>query len=125
PAHSAEPSEPMRAGERRNLVLRKLLVLWRKRGHRGVLLGILCALAVWGTTQLPLARGLEEWLQDGAFSYRGVRPSRAKVILIGMDDQTLDELKKPFSLTSPEIAEVVAFAKDQGALAIGLDLMIP
>ena len=58
-------------------------------------------------------------------AFRGVRSTRAKVVLIGLDDQSLDDLKKPVLFTSPELAEVVLFAKAQGASAIGLDLVIP
>jgi class 3 adenylate cyclase/CHASE2 domain-containing sensor protein len=104
---------------------KRVAAFLRKPGRRGIVLGLLCAVAAWGITQWPPLRGLEDWLQDRAFSFRGVRLTRAKVILIGLDDASLDELKKPLIYISPELAEVVVYAKAQGASAIGLDLVIP
>jgi class 3 adenylate cyclase/CHASE2 domain-containing sensor protein len=103
----------------------KTAAFLRKPGRRGILLGLLCAVAAWGVAQWAPLRGLEEWLQDGAFSSRGVRTTRARVVLIGLDEPSLEDLKKPMIHTSPEIAEVVSFARAQGALAIGLDFIIP
>src|SRR5208282_1659295 len=43
----------------------------------------------------------------------------------GLDEPSLDELGKPYVYLSPELAEVVAYVKNQGAAAIGIDLFIP
>jgi adenylate cyclase len=102
-----------------------ILTYFKKPSRMGVLLGLVCALAAWEVAQTPTFLGLEEWLYDGAFSLRGQRTTRARVILIGIDDDSLDELQKPAMHISPEIAEVVAYAKAQGASAIGLDLIVP
>src|ERR1700686_5243060 len=48
-----------------------------------------------------------------------------RVVLIGLNEASLDEVHKPFVDISPELPEVVAFASAQKAAAIGLDLMVP
>jgi hypothetical protein len=100
-------------------------VLWTRGFWRGSGPGLACALAVWLLLHVPLLTGLEDWMLDGCFSYRGPRPSPARVVLVGLDDESLDELGKPLVYTSGELAEVVAFLKDQKARAIGLDLIVP
>jgi adenylate cyclase len=93
---------------------------WRGAGP-----GLACGLAVWLLLRVPLVGGLENWMLDGCFSYRGSRPSHANVVLVGLDDDSLDELRKPLLYTSPELAEVVTFLKARGASAVGIDLLIP
>jgi class 3 adenylate cyclase len=102
-----------------------VLSFLKKPSRVGILLGLLCAVAAEAVAQLAPFRGLEEWVQDAAFAFRGKRTTRARVILIGLDDQSLDDVKKPLVYTSPEIATVVAFTKAQGATAIGLDIIVP
>jgi hypothetical protein len=102
-----------------------LIPSWlRKPQWRGIGLGLCCAVA-WLVVRQPLVQGLEEWCQDGFFSLRGKRPTRARVILIGLDDPSLDDLRRPLLYTSPEIAEVVTFLKEQNVAAIGLDVLVP
>ena len=44
----------------------------RSPAWRGVWLGAVCALAVWLiTVESGLLRGLEDWMLDGCFFYRG------------------------------------------------------
>jgi adenylate cyclase len=98
----------------------------RKRlDWRGALSGALAAVAAWLLVQAPVIRGLEEWMLDGCFYFRGPRPTQAKVVLIALDDDSIDELNKPLTFTSPELARVVRYAREQGAAAIGLDLIVP
>jgi adenylate cyclase len=92
---------------------------------RGVLLGLLCAAVAWSLSSPELAHGVDEWLFDGWFQVRGVRPTQAKIVLVGLDDASLDALHKPAAFLSPELAEVVACLKQQGAAAIGIDLIVP
>jgi adenylate cyclase len=101
------------------------LFAWSKSIRRGILLGLLCALAAWFLSRPPLMRGIDEWLFDGCFHVRGPRPTQARIVLIGIDDVSLDQLGKPAVFLSPELAEVVASLKQQGAAAIGIDLIIP
>jgi adenylate cyclase len=72
-----------------------------------------------------LAGQIEERLQDAAFACRGRRVSQARIVLIGLDAASLESLRKPALYLSPELAEVVRYVKEQGAAAIGLDLLIP
>jgi adenylate cyclase len=88
-------------------------------------MGLLCGLAAWLVTRLAVIHGLEEWMLDGCFFHRGPRPSAARVVLIGLDEASLDELHKPLAFASPELARVVSYAKEQGAAALGLDLIVP
>jgi adenylate cyclase len=93
--------------------------------RRGMLLGAACALVVWLLTRPALVRGIDEWLLDGCFHARGPRATRAKVVLVGVDEASLDRLGKPAAFLSPELAEVVTCLKREGAAAVGLDLIVP
>jgi CHASE2 domain-containing sensor protein len=74
------------------------------RAPRGVVFGLVCALAAWCLAQLPMVRGLEDWLLDGSFVLRGKRASSSRVVLIDVDDKSLDKLGKPLLYLSPELA---------------------
>ena len=95
------------------------------RPARGAVIGLFCAMVTWVLAQVPMMRGLEDWLLDGTFVLRGKRATAAQVLLIDIDDQSLDQLKKPLLFLSPELAETVGYLHDQGAAAIGLDVLIP
>jgi adenylate cyclase len=73
----------------------------------------------------PAARDLEDWSQDGCFVYRGARHSAANVVIVGLDEDSLNDLPKPLAFISPELAKVVTYLKDRGAAAIGIDVLIP
>ncbi len=88
-------------------------------------MGLLCALVAWSLTLAPMVRGIEDWLLDGCFTLRGKRPTTTRVLLIDIDDRSLDQLKKPMVFLSPELAEVTRYLHDQGAAAIGIDVFIP
>src|ERR1700722_18432824 len=92
---------------------------------RGVWVGLACALAAWLLSPTEALRGLEDWMLDEGFTYRGNRPSQARIVLIGLDEHSLDKLGKPVVFISPELAEVVRHAHAQGANAIGFDMFIP
>ena len=94
-------------------------------GLRGILAGLACALAAWYLARLDIFVGLEDWLHDGAFLARGKRSTRSKVVIIGIDSQSLRKLKKGTYYLSPELAQVVRYTHAQGASAIGVDLLIP
>src|SRR5262249_9725620 len=61
----------------------------------------------------------------GCFSLRGKRSTHSHIILIALDEPSLAELTKPRTSLSPELAQVVRYARAQGATAIGVDVMIP
>jgi CHASE2 domain-containing sensor protein len=92
---------------------------------RGAGLGLLCGLAAWLVSQTGICRSLEDSVLDGWFLYRGARPTAARVVVIGLDDDSLNELRKPAAWASPELAVVVRHVHEQGAAAIGLDLFVP
>src|SRR5205807_10255525 len=92
---------------------------------RGVLLGLACALISWWLTTFAFVRGVEDWMLDGCFFWRGSRPASANVVLVELDEPSLDDLKKPLAYLSPDLARVVRFLKDRGAAVIALDLMVP
>jgi adenylate cyclase len=75
-------------------------------------------------TTLPFTRGIEDWMLDGQFFYRGTRPTDARVVIIGLDEPYLKNLKKPLTHLSPELARVVRHTLGQGATAVGLDVMV-
>ena len=102
-----------------------LVARLRNPALRGAWIGLVCALVSWLTVQQPLLRGVEDWMLDGCFSLRGKRPTNARIVIIGLDAPSLAALKKPITSLSPELAEVVSFAKAQGAKAIGVDVMVP
>jgi adenylate cyclase len=102
-----------------------LLARLRSPALRGVWIGLACALLSWLAVQWSLLDGLEDWMLDGCFSLRGKRPTNARIVIIGLDPPSLAALKKPITSLSPELAEVVLFARAQGAKAIGVDVMLP
>jgi CHASE2 domain-containing sensor protein len=98
---------------------------FRNPALRGVWIGLACAVASWLAVQHSLLRGLEDWMLDGCFALRGPRRTDARIVLIGLDPASLAEFKKPLTSLSPELAEVILYAKDQGAKAIGVDVLVP
>jgi len=73
----------------------------------------------------PLGRALENLAQDKSFALRGTRASDAKLLIVALDDRSLDEFPKPLMYISPELAKVVTYLHDQHAAAIGVDLLVP
>jgi adenylate cyclase len=76
-------------------------------------------------TTIPAIGGLERWFSDGFLAWRGKRLSPTKIVIIGVDDQSLLKLRKPLRNISPELAEIVAFLQAEGAVAIGIDMIVP
>jgi adenylate cyclase len=73
----------------------------------------------------PFGKSLDDWFTDACFVIRGERASDANVVIIAIDDDTLDRWKRPLPFISPELARVVRYADNQGARAIGLDVFVP
>jgi CHASE2 domain-containing sensor protein len=92
---------------------------------RGAGLGLACALAAWLLALTPPLRAVDDGLLDAWFSLRGPRPTQARIVLVGLDETFLDDLGKPSPYLSPELAAVVRHLRSQGAVAIGVDLLIP
>ena len=95
------------------------------RKGRGILLGVVCGLVCWGINDTEMVRWLEHWALDTLFVFRGTRGTSTKLMIIGIDDQSVCRLNKPIALISPELAKVVSFVQRRGAAAIGLDILVP
>ncbi len=89
------------------------------------MIGVVCAAVCWCLGQTSLLRVLEEREFDGCFAFRGSRDTTANVIIVALDEDSLQEIDKPLMLLSPELAQVVGYAHDGGAAAIGVDFLIP
>jgi adenylate cyclase len=76
-------------------------------------------------TQATFVGGLEDWMFDSCFFWRGARATATRVVVVGLDDVSIDMLEKPLMYTSPELATVVDYLAKQHVAAIGLDLMVP
>jgi adenylate cyclase len=94
----------------------------RSAAWRGALIGTVCALVCWGLSRTSLMRALENREFDGCFVHRGNRASSTNVVIVAMDEASLDDLDKPLLFFSPELAKVVTYLHDQGAAAIGIDV---
>jgi adenylate cyclase len=102
---------------------------WQRRFQSWYWLGAASGIAS-GVVSLALAAvpaigGLETWAYDGYIALRGVRPSPANIVIVALDERSLDDLAKPLIDISPELAEVVQYLKSEGAAAVGIDLIIP
>lgn len=104
---------------------RRLSAIFRHPAGRGIWLGLVCAVIAWYVGHQDVFRGLEDWMLDGCFRKRGTRPTHSRIIIVGLDEQSIGELNKPISFASPELAVVLAYLKEQQAKAIGLDLFVP
>ena len=99
--------------------------LVRKPAVRGALLGLACALVCWLLSQSASLRVLEDWSLDNCFVVRGRRATRAKVVVVGIEETCFQQLGKPLLFSSPELADVVRYLHQAGAAVIGVDLLFP
>lgn len=105
--------------------MRRALPIAARAWWRGASIGIACGVACWALALQPVGRGLEEWLQDANFAFRGGRTTKTKIVIVALDDESLASLPKPMTAASPELAEVVTYLDNQGASAIGIDVFVP
>lgn len=91
---------------------------------RGALTGVVCAVVCWCLSGTPIVRNLDNRELDGCFVFRGSRASAANVVIVTVDDESLQELDKPLLFFSPELAKVVGYLHDQGAASIGVDFLL-
>src|SRR5262245_55114233 len=103
----------------------RLLGLFRKPAGRGVVVGLICALLAWLASMAPVVHGVEEWALAGWFDWRGIRATQAPIVLVELNEESLDALGKPVAFIAPELADVVSYLKQRGAAAIGIDLFVP
>src|SRR6476646_2714501 len=97
----------------------------RRISWLGLASGVASAILCFAVSGLPVCRGLERWLFDGNFIWRGVRNSKIDIVIVAIDDRSLRKLHKPLIDISPELAKVVTYVDAEGARAIGIDLIIP
>ena len=90
---------------------------------RGAAAGLICGLLAWSMTQPAWVQGLDDWLFDACFCWRGARPTSNHVLIVGIDDATFQRLNKPSVFISPLLARAVRHLHEQGATAIGLDII--
>jgi adenylate cyclase len=95
-------------------------VTWRGAG-----VGIVCALVCWLLSRASWVADLEKRAYDNCLGFRGGRASSANVVIVGLDERSLEKIPKPLRLLSPELAQVVDYLHQQGAAAIGVDLLFP
>ncbi len=95
------------------------------RTLRGALVGLVCAAGCWLLAGTAWLRGLEDWALDNCFLVRGRRPSTAKIVIVALDEPSIEALDKPLVYLSPELAEVVAYLRARDAAAVGIDLLLP
>jgi adenylate cyclase len=122
PPEDREDTVPRQSGSR------SITLFVRRLGRpllRGAAIGLVCGLACWIVSRHPVLLGLEEWFQDANFVNRGVRDSESRVVVVGLDDNSLAEFPEPLAYISPRLGEVVTYLKGRGAEAIGLDLTVP
>jgi class 3 adenylate cyclase/CHASE2 domain-containing sensor protein len=62
---------------------------------------------------------------DGCLISASPRSPKARVVLVGLGETSLDELGRPLAYLSPELAEVIRYLERRGAGAVGLDLIVP
>lgn len=101
--------------------------LWliQNPNYRGAVVGLVCAVVCCGLNETVVMRGTENWALDNCFVLRGQRKSAAEVVVVGIDEDSLRDIKKPLAFISPELGEVVRYLNAEGASAIGLDFFVP
>jgi adenylate cyclase len=92
---------------------------------RGILVGLACAGVSLLLGLTSLGPTLDDWFTDACFLIRGSRQTAARVVIIAIDEDSLDQLHKPAVYLSPQLARAVRYAHQQQAQAIGLDVFIP
>lgn len=95
------------------------------KAWRGAIVGAACGLAAWGLGRTEFLRGIDDWCQDFSVAVRGPRPSRTKVVVVGIDDRFLRTFDKPLAAISPELADVIKELNARGAKAVAVDFMVP
>jgi len=106
-------------------MLAKYKQLVQPLAKRGAVVGVLCAVVCMLLNHTAAVQRLENAALDACFQLRGERASQSNIVLVTIDDATLSQLNKPLVLISPELAEVVEYITQQGARAVGVDLLIP
>jgi len=88
---------------------------------------LVCVLAMWGMVRLVVVQRLEQRCLDWRFTLRGPResPASSRVLLVTIDDGTLQRMKKPQIDWGEDVARLITRLQQMQARAIGVDLPQP
>lgn len=76
-------------------------------------------------THSAIVQSMENWALDNCFVFRGRRPTASKIVIVAIDDASLDRLGKPLAFISPQLAKVITYLKSRNAAAVGVDMIVP
>jgi len=91
---------------------------------KALLIGLVAALMTEGLWRAELLPRVETVIQDRWHIWYGERETDAPVLLIRVDDESLERLPDPFVFWGPLFAESFDALRDNGATAIGLDFLV-
>jgi len=69
-------------------------------------------------------RGLDQRPESAALRAGGPPGPTAPVVVIAVDDATLDQVRDPFTLWGPHFAQAIARLRSAGVMAIGVDFLL-
>ena len=81
--------------------------LFRSSKFRGIFIGLLCAALCWWLNGFRVVRNLENWSLDICHLLRAQHSGPTKIVIIAIDDKSLESHHKPLMFITPELAEVV------------------
>ena len=84
------------------------------------LLGLLVAVALW---LLPFSRYIDGFIYDLSLRFGGVDARETRVVVVGIDDASLDDNRLPLVMWHDQLASVIGGISDGGATRLGLSLV--
>ncbi|MBT3218472.1 MAG: CHASE2 domain-containing protein, partial [Proteobacteria bacterium] len=96
-----------------------------RRLFRILVVGLVAALIAEVGWQAGLLRQLELYVVDAWHQMLGLRLEQEEipVVLVMVDNRTLDELRDPFAFWGPDFANAIVTIRSAGATVIGLDIL--
>jgi len=92
--------------------------------HRGVAIGLACALVAWLASMTEFAQSFDQSALDALLQLRGRRATQAKVIIVPVDEEFFETFDKASVEISPELAKVIEYLGARGAKSIGIDIIL-
>ncbi|MBI4248975.1 MAG: adenylate/guanylate cyclase domain-containing protein [Elusimicrobia bacterium] len=83
------------------------------------------AAAVWTAGSLRPFEILELRTLDAFLKWRGTEAPSKSLLIVGIDDKSLEEIQEPYAFYARHIARAIQTALDGGAWAVGLDAIQP
>jgi serine/threonine protein kinase/CHASE2 domain-containing sensor protein len=99
----------------------------RERPRRGAAVGVIAALTALGATLWtvsPIDR-IERAATDARFGMATPHPPNPAILLVVLDDASVDAEAKPLGLVADEFGSALSRVFDAGARAVGVDLLLP